>query len=93
MKHLVKNGREIIVTDGAYDEIFKRQGWEIAKDEVEEIVQEEQEELSEFDKLRAKPLGKWTAKETKAFADEFEIDVSGTKNSNEAKEIIKEFLD
>jgi hypothetical protein len=37
-------------------------------------------------------VSQWNKEEVKRFAALKEIDISGTKNANEAKEIIKQFL-
>ena len=58
----------------------------------DKYVEEEDQEVNEMELLLEKPLSKWTAKETKEFAEYKEIDLTNTKNANEAKEIIKEFL-
>lgn len=93
MKLLAKGKRLIKVTDGAYEEIFKNQGWNIVEDKKEEPEQvEEKKEKTELELLVEKPLGKWNAKEVKLFADEYDIDIKDTKNVTEAKEIIKEYL-
>ena len=44
------------------------------------------------DELVEKPISQWNKEEVKRFAAIRDIDISGTKNANEAKEIIKQFL-
>lgn len=51
------------------------------------------EEPAEEQELIEKPISQWKKDEVKQFAEENGIDISGTKNANEAKEIIKKFLD
>ena len=98
----ITNGRAVIeVTEGAFESIFKHQGYvevdapvvvEETKDEkpVEELERNEDDAFVE--ELLEKPIGSWKGPEVKRFAEIKGIDISGTKNANEAKEIIKGFL-
>ena len=45
------------------------------------------------EEILEKPISQWNKEEVKRFAAIKEIDISGTKNANEAKEIIKSFID
>ena len=45
------------------------------------------------EEILEKPISQWNKDEVKRFAAIKEIDISGTKNANEAKEIIKSFID
>lgn len=101
MKKIIKNGRVVQVTDGAFKQIFKDKGWKVLeekkqeKEKKQELTNEEKEALElekQLEVLLEKPLGNWSAKEVKLFAEANDIDITGTKNSNEAKEIIKEYL-
>lgn len=47
----------------------------------------------DFEELLEKPISQWTKQEVKDFATAKGIDIKGTKNANEAKEIIKKYLD
>lgn len=40
--------------------------------------------------LMEKPIANWNKEEIKKYASEFDIDISNTKNANEARSIIKE---
>lgn len=51
------------------------------------------DEQDQFEKLLEKPIGQWKKEDVIAFAAAKEIDITGTKNINEAKAIIKEFLE
>lgn len=53
---------------------------------------DEEGTVDEFAELEQKPIGQWTKQEVKDYAAAKSIDISGTKNANEAKEIIKEYL-
>lgn len=99
MKLIRRNNQLVKVTNGAFKEIFEKQGWEIVEEQKpdkeeanKDVPEEENQEVNEMELLLEKPLSKWTAKETKEFAEYKEIDLTNTKNVREAKEIIKEFL-
>lgn len=47
----------------------------------------------DFEELLEKPISQWNKTEVKDFAVAKGIDIHGTKNVNEAKEIIKKYLD
>ena len=104
------NGLTVIeVTEGAYNSIFKDQGFrpiettkkkETAKVETvgEEVVEGdtityEAVEDDEFASLLEKPIGQWSNEEVKTFAEAKGINISGTKNAKEAKARIRKFLD
>lgn len=98
----ITNGTDVYeVTQGAYDSIFKHQGYSIYDEAVPQAEQEAGEEhkddVSDDDKFLAavmeKPISQWNKNEVKKFAELKGIDISGTKNAGEAKEIIKNFLD
>lgn len=98
----IKNGDNIhVVTEGAYKEIFSRLGYEVisGKEEVsietpidmdDNIMSEE--EMNFILGVEEKPISQWSKAEVKKYAELKRIDITGTKNVNEAKAIIKEFL-
>lgn len=98
----IKNGDNIhVVTEGAYKEIFSRLGYEVisGKEEVsietpidmdDNIMNEE--EMNFILGVEEKPISQWSKAEVKKYAELKRIDITGTKNVNEAKAIIKEFL-
>lgn len=47
----------------------------------------------DFEELLEKPISQWNKTEVKDFAAAKGIDIHGTKNANEAKEIIKKYLE
>ena len=47
----------------------------------------------DVEELLEKPISQWNKTEVKDFAAAKGIDIHGTKNANEAKEIIKKYLD
>lgn len=97
----ITNGLAVIeVTEGAFESIFKAQGYtkieeqkagKKAKTENEKEPDKNEDDLF-VEELLEKPIGSWNGKEVKRFAEIKGIDISGTKNANEAKEIIKGFL-
>lgn len=99
------------VTKGAFEGIYKAQGYTLVHDYASEAVNSENknhhEEVAEAagedtdspadesaeNNLIEKPIGQWTKAEVKQFAAENGISLEGTKNVNEAKEIVKEYID
>lgn len=92
----ITNGATIIeVTRGAYDSIYKFQGfrpYKVKEEKVETKPVKETKKKNEFEELLEKPISQWTKKEVKDFATAKGIDLTGTQNVNEAKELIKEYL-
>lgn len=86
------------VTRGAYDGIYSHQGFKpvggVAEKKVaaDEDVDNRTDDEKFADELAEKPISQWNKEEVKRFAAIRDIDISGTKNANEAKEIIKQFL-
>ena len=98
----ITNGTNVFeVTRGAFDGIYSRQGYVIVDENkaptIEEVIQSEAPELTADEKfineMVEKPVSQWNKDEVKRFATLKEIDITGTKNANEAKEIIKQFLE
>lgn len=92
----ITNGVNVFeVTCGAFDGIFSRQGYTIVdeKKEVNEVKVPEKTEDEKFvDEIVEKPISQWSKDEVKRFASIKGVDITGTKNVNEAKEVIKGFL-
>lgn len=96
----ITNGVNVFeVTRGAFDGIYSRQGYKLVGEnkEAEALAAPAALEKSEDDifveEILEKPISQWNKEEVKRFAAIKEIDISGTKNANEAKEIIKSFID
>ena len=94
----ITNGVNVFeVTRGAFDGIYSRQGYVLLnenKHDNEDVdVSEKTEDEKFIDEIIEKPISQWSKEEVKRFAAIKEIDISGTKNANEAKEIIKSFID
>ena len=99
----ITNGKDVFeVTEGAFESIFVHQGYvkfdgkkEESKNipDVEISVVDAADEFDEIEEVEnEKPVSQWTKAEVKEFAKANGIDISGTKNVNEAKEIIKQFI-
>ena len=58
-----------------------------------DAAEDDTEDGDDFEELLEKPISKWNKTEVKDFAAAKGIDIHGTKNANEAKEIIKKYLD
>lgn len=97
---------EITVPNGAYESIFKDMGFRKIDEVIEEEVVNENENMNAdngkmseeednakfIEELMEKPISEWNKEEVKRFAHLNEIDISGTKNPGEAKDIIREYL-
>lgn len=95
----ITNGVNVFeVTRGAFDGIYSRQGYTILNENdssnAEAInVPEKSEDEKFIDEIIEKPISQWSKEEVKRFAVLKEIDITGTRNVNEAKEIIKNFIE
>lgn len=96
----ITNGVNVFeVTRGAFDGIYSRQGYKLVGENKEAeapaapVAPEKTEDEIFVEEILEKPISQWNKDEVKRFAAIKEIDISGTKNANEAKEIIKSFID
>lgn len=93
----ITNGVHVFeVTRGAFDGIYSHQGYYVVScEEAEEKaeVEEKTEDDIFAEELLEKPISQWNKEEVKKFAAIKGINISGTKNPNQAKEIIKSFLE
>lgn len=98
----ITNGVNVFeVTRGAFNGIYSRQGYTIMNEKATEGAKtletpktpEKTEDEIFVEEILEKPISQWNKEEVKRFAAIKEIDISGTKNANEAKEIIKSFID
>lgn len=86
------------VTKGAYEDIFKRQGFKPVEEEKEdkkETVEETKktDEEAYIEELMEKPISQWNKEEVKTYASLKNVDISNTKNIGEARNIIKQSID
>lgn len=94
----ITNGVNIFeVTKGAYEGIYSRQGYKLFEKAKPVAEVNKKPELTEDElfckEIVEKPISNWNKDEVKRFAELNEIDISGTKNANEAKDRIKTFLE
>lgn len=95
----ITNGKNVFeVTRGAFDGIYSRQGYVILDEnkpaeQNDNKVPEKTDDEKFVDEIVEKPLSQWNKDEVKKFAALKSIDISGTKNAGEAKELIKQFLE
>ena len=95
----ITNGANVFeVTSGAYETIYKRQGYRKVEENAVEQPQEPQVPQKTADELFLeevieKPIASWSKNDVKKFAELKEIDLAGTKSADEAKERIKAFID
>lgn len=93
----ITNGVNVFeVTKGAFDGIYSRQGYVLvnggtSKQEAPAAKDKTEDELF-IEAVSEKPISQWSKDEVKRFASIKGVDIAGTKNVNEAKEIIKGFL-
>lgn len=97
----ITNGKDIFeVSNGAFEEIYSRQGYAVVdenksaeQDNIDNTNIPEKTEDEKFaDEIIEKPISQWSKEEVKRFAVLKGIDLSGTKNVGEGKELIKQFL-
>lgn len=89
----ITNGVNVFeVTHGAFDGIFSRQNYRLVSEDKRPITPEKSEDEIFVEEILEKPISQWSKEEVKRFATIKEIDISGTKNASEAKEIIKSFI-
>lgn len=103
MLHITNGEGVFVVTRGAYESIYKKQGFKIVNKsdgEIESKESNEPEPLSEAkddesfaSELEKKPLASWSKDEVKRYAAVYGLDISATKNVNQAKGVIRKFMD
>ena len=94
----ITNGVNIFeVTRGAYEGIYSKQGYTIMDEKKHDDSHVEAPGKSDdelfVEAIVEKPLSQWSKDEIKRFAALKGINISGTKNANEAKALIKDFID
>lgn len=102
----ITNGiNDLTVTRGAYEGVYKMQGYTIKgnlanNSSVATDSQEAQAETEEkannsiqMADLAEKPISQWTKGEVKDFANANNISLDGTKSFNDAKELVKKFIE
>ena len=92
----ITDGKEVFeVTKGAFETVFKNQGWQIVNENVVKPVLE-QKVLTEDEKFEIevveKPIASWSKEELKRFADLKGISLEDVHSTNEVREIIKNYI-
>lgn len=85
-----------IVGDNKTTEVkkeVKKSEAQVPDDDFDADVVDDTEDGDGFEELLEKPISQWNKTEVKDFAAAKGIDIHGTKSANEAKEIIKKYLD
>lgn len=97
----ITNGSVVYeVTNGAYEGIYKHQGFYPVENKVEAVAEQvaastepdKDPNLVFVEELLEKPISQWNKNEVKEFARIKEIDLTGTKNVNEAKALIQQHI-
>lgn len=98
----ITNGVNTIqVTSGAFENVYKKMGYQVVKQPkaakadaketaIEIKIAEDEAFAKEFEET---PANNWNKKALKQYAEIKGIDLVGTKNFNEARTIVKEFID
>lgn len=96
----ITNGVNLFeVTRGAFDGIYSCQGYHLVNEDKKPdastapTIPEKSKDEIFIEEMLEKPISQWSKEEVKHFAAVKEIDISGTKNANEAKEIIKSYIE
>jgi hypothetical protein len=100
---IITNGiNEFEVSRGAYESIFRKQGYSIVVDTETEVVENNKDAVAaepakQVDKdaeaLMEKPISQWTKNEVKSFIDKKRIDVSGITSFNEVKDRVRKYIE
>lgn len=96
----ITNGINVFeVTDGAYESIYRHQGYQVIGGSEDSYfvpgLSEERKTADEMfiEELQEKPISQWNKDEVKRYADARGINLKGTKSVNDAKEIIKKTME
>lgn len=85
------------VPNGAYESMFKKQGYvkviADTEEEKENKKNDENKQKDEENELISKPISQWTKEEVKQFIEKKGIDVAGIRSFNEVKEKVKKFIE
>lgn len=95
MVTLELNGNKITVPNGAV-KLYEGMGYrEVGNAPVftaPAVIEQKPVKDVYSENLEEKPITLWTKDELKEYARENNIDLSGTKSANEAREIIKDYI-
>ena len=77
-----------------YDDSDNSDNYESFDDTSEDFASDgETDATDDYAELLEKPISQWSKNEVRDFAHAKGIDIKGTKNVNEAKDVIKEYLE
>lgn len=89
----ITNGVEIFeVSKGALKNIYSFQGFRAVEAKKETLSKKSDEDIY-CGELLEKPISQWNKEEVKQFCGIKNINIAGTKNANEAKDVIKKYLE
>lgn len=75
---------QFTVSEGAFNNVFKQQGYQVLKPESpEDSIESEPEKQS--DPLDEKPVSKWTKQELKSYCDKHGIDLEGVTSTDDVR--------
>lgn len=99
----ITNGvRTFEVTEGAFKSIFARQGFQKVVDEKPKKTKEPDAgdkndngngDAEFLEGLKEKPISQWSKNDIKQYAAITGLDITGTKNINEARDLVKAHMD
>ena len=76
--------RQFTVSKGAFDNIFKQQGYQVFKSATPaDSIKSEPEK--QVDPLDEKPVSQWTKQELKSYCDKHGIDLEGVTSTEEVR--------
>lgn len=94
----ITNGVKVFeVTSGAYESIYRHQGFQVIGEKEKGFVADDTGKQTADEmfiaELQEKPISQWNRDEVKRYAAARGINLSGTKSVNEAKEVIKKAME
>lgn len=100
MIKLTNGNQTITVTAGAFENTYKKLGFKPVSKKVEKTSNDSEDEKVELtaeelfvQEILEKPLSQWNKNEVKKFAEIKDVDLSGTKSADEAKDRINQYLE
>lgn len=94
----ITNGSNVFeVSQGAFDGIYSHQGYTVMNannsSKKERVIPKKTDDDMFLEQIVEKPISQWSKEDVKHYAALKKIDISNTKNVNEAKAIIKESIE
>lgn len=98
----ITNGVNTIkVSNGAYNGMFRKQGYHLVEQDATGTVGQVESKANTggntddvfLEEVREKPISQWSKAEVKRYASITGLDISGTKNIGEARELIKAHME